>query len=252
MSQGGKGCLSIVAIIAAIVLVFGWLILDGSTTGARTIHYRLTLVVDTPEGERSGSSVVQMVIRFPGGLTKAQGWGITTAVLGEATTVDLGARGLLVAVLVSERSLSAGRTGPYGLQFRESDYRGQYRDHDGSSAEFASYLDELNRVKPKTEIASDHLPMLVRFRDPKDQTTVERVDPADLAASFGPGVKLKSVTMEITDDPVTKTIESRLPWLAKDKDAPRLLKKPDGMSAALKDTPLIYLLSYDMFRRSYQ
>ncbi|WP_066268991.1 hypothetical protein [Blastomonas sp. CCH3-A3] len=56
-------------------------------------------------------------------------------------------------------------------------------------------------------------PMLVRFRDINDPTTVERVDPDALAASFGEGVKLRRVTVQLTDDPVTKGIEKRLKWL---------------------------------------
>ena len=55
--------------------------------------------------------------------------------------------------------------------------------------------------------------MLVRFRDINDPKTVERVDPGKIDASFGPGVSLKSATFQVTDDPVTKGIAKRLPWL---------------------------------------
>jgi hypothetical protein len=51
----------------------------------------------------------------------------------------------------------------------------------------------------------------VTFGDIKDPTSVARVDPDDLAASFGAGVKLKAITVEITDDAVTTGIEKRLP-----------------------------------------
>jgi hypothetical protein len=40
---------------------------------------------------------------------------------------------------------------------------------------------------------------------------VQRVDPANLAASFGPGIRLKRITVEVTDDDVTTGIEKRLP-----------------------------------------
>jgi hypothetical protein len=39
--------------------------------------------------------------------------------------------------------------------------------------------------------APGEMPLLVRFRDMNDPKTLERVDPNDLAASFGPGVYLK-------------------------------------------------------------
>lgn len=56
-------------------------------------------------------------------------------------------------------------------------------------------------------------PMLVTFSDLGDPASVERVDPDDLAASFGDGVRLKRVTVQMTDDPVTTGITTRLPWL---------------------------------------
>jgi hypothetical protein len=59
--------------------------------------------------------------------------------------------------------------------------------------------------------------VLVQFRDPSDPTSVEPVDPLDLAASFEPGVTLKSAFVEITDDPITRGIEDRLPWLKSSK-----------------------------------
>jgi hypothetical protein len=40
------------------------------------------------------------------------------------------------------------------------------------------------------------------------------VDPRDLAASFGAGVRLRRAAIEVTGDPVTEdVIERRLPWL---------------------------------------
>ena len=58
-------------------------------------------------------------------------------------------------------------------------------------------------------------PMLVTFRDVRDPTSVERVDPAALDKSFGPGVRLRRITVAVTDDPVTTGIEKRLGWLPK-------------------------------------
>jgi hypothetical protein len=53
--------------------------------------------------------------------------------------------------------------------------------------------------------------MMVTFGDLADPTSVAEVDPDDLAATFGEGVKLKRLTVELTDDPVTTGIEERLP-----------------------------------------
>ena len=56
-------------------------------------------------------------------------------------------------------------------------------------------------------------PILVTFTDITKPESVKKVDPANLAASFGPGVKLKTVTLEITSAPVTEgTVETILGW----------------------------------------
>ena len=54
---------------------------------------------------------------------------------------------------------------------------------------------------------------LLRFRDITDPATVELVDPDNLSASFGKGYTLKRVTYQVTNDPVTKGMDERLPWL---------------------------------------
>jgi hypothetical protein len=55
--------------------------------------------------------------------------------------------------------------------------------------------------------------MLVTFTDITDPKSVQRVDPANLAASFGPGVKLKRIVVETTSERVTTGIQKRLGWL---------------------------------------
>ncbi len=57
-------------------------------------------------------------------------------------------------------------------------------------------------------------PFLVTFADVNDPTSVKQVDPHDQAASFGEGYSLKSITLEITDEPVTRgRVEKVLGWL---------------------------------------
>ena len=57
--------------------------------------------------------------------------------------------------------------------------------------------------------------MLVTFDDPADPTSVKLVDADDLATTFGRGVSLKRITLQMTGDPVTTGIGKRLQWLSK-------------------------------------
>ena len=70
-------------------------------------------------------------------------------------------------------------------------------------------------------------PILVTFADLTDPTSVARVDPEDLAATFGEGVALRRITVQLTDDPVTTGIEERLGWIGRIKE----------MNLSLEDFP---------------
>jgi hypothetical protein len=253
MSGGTKGYLAGFAVAAAAIMALGWWVFDGSTTRPRILRSRLTLVVETPEGERSGSSVSQDTTSFPNGLTRGQGYGILDKLVGEAVVVDLGPRGLLFTTFETKRDLARGGMDNYnaGLApFPQEKFRGKYQKDMSTNDEYAAYLDELNRLKPRGELAPKYLPVLVRFRDPNDPTSAELVDPLDLAASFGPGVTFKHALVEITDDPVTKGIEARLPWLASSKVSPPL--SPQDLTKGrrlMSEMPLVEHLRYDDFRR---
>ena len=57
-------------------------------------------------------------------------------------------------------------------------------------------------------------PLLARFDDLRKPASVQRVEPADLSTSFGPGVRLRRITVQVTKDRVTRgDIEKRLPWI---------------------------------------
>lgn len=181
--------------IAAAVAALVWL-----SSPTHTLRYRLTLEFD--DGVvHSGSSVIEVSLQekpswFPGSS------GITPSIRGEAVVVDLGSKGLLFALLTPD-----DRTGSPPL------YELPLKLVAGRGTSFAEALRKMKSSKSPVPIPRETLPMLVRFRDINDPKTVERVDPGKIDASFGPGVSLKSATFQVTDDPVTKGIAKRLPWL---------------------------------------
>ena len=88
-------------------------------------------------------------------------------------------------------------------------------------------------------------PMLVTFGDLDDPTSVERVDPDDLAATFGEGVSLKRITVQVTDDPVTSGIGQRLGWL--ESSVGSIVKQPRGVP--IGDMPIEQRVNKGDFRR---
>ncbi len=166
-----------------------------------TYRYRLTVAVDTPEGLRQGSSVIQVKthdgIGFPGPDANR----ISASVKGEAVVVDLGRRGLLFALLRNATSIAQLSLLPVRV------------DKGGTAKAASNNLRAMKLVAGRADVPVDSQPMLVRFRDVRDPKSVEMVDADDLASAFGPGVRLRRITVEISDDAVTELIEKYLPWL---------------------------------------
>jgi hypothetical protein len=222
MSPRTKRASFILLTVVAVVFL-GWAIKASFFVHDRTFRLRLTLTVETPEGVRTGSSVTEQTITFgPFQLRYGSvGWGIGSFLTGEGVVVDLGERGLLVATLVGPNWIrSPGWSGGGGYAvwpFSEQDNSRNSPEGLSNAERYMVHLDEVKRVKQKADISPKELPVLVRFSDPKSPTSMSLVDPLDLAGAFGPGVKLKTATVEVTDDPITHSIKERLPWLKQSK-----------------------------------
>ncbi len=172
-------------------------------------HQKLEVEVDTPEGVVRGASVVKVwwstgsdINYFPGA-TNAQ-----SSVSGEATVVEVAEGRYLFALLDGAQSLA-----PKVFLDKKSRREGGVK----------LFGPMLQTTRKQITVPHSHYPTLVTFSDINDPTSVQKVDPDNLAATFGPGVSLKRLTLEITDEPVTEgKIESVLEWL----DDPRVMKNP--------------------------
>lgn len=71
----------------------------------------------------------------------------------------------------------------------------------------------LKRYRGPRALTPDDLPDLVTFADVMQPKSVLAVDPHNLPAVLGRDVKWRNITIEVTDEAVTRTIEQRLPWL---------------------------------------
>lgn len=175
-------------------------------------RYRLTVEVDTPAGLRTGSSVIEVEQRLGRAGSSPAHSQVYRRVRGEAVAVDLPDGKTLFALLRSENNVDwASQVFVYLAPQREGE-------------PFEEQLDNVLEVTgeqtlPRMWPPVGHLgersayPMLVTFGDIDDPTSVARVDPDDLAASFGEGVRLRRIAVELTDDPVTTAIEERMGWL---------------------------------------
>jgi hypothetical protein len=172
-------------------------------------RYRLTVEVETPEGLKTGSSVIEVQQSI--GRTTMDGFGeqVFLRIRGEAVAVDLPDGRTLYALLRSGGDVEwAARVIPFLSPDANDD----------------NPLDDLLLLEGKKELPRtwskpgpfnnrSAYPMIVTFGDEADPTSVAEVEPDYLSAAFGEGVKLKRITAELTDDPMTTGIEERLVWL---------------------------------------
>jgi len=186
--------------------------LSGCGNGPWFIRHRLTLEVETPEGTKTGSGVIEHAARWNDGITRGLGAGpgLAVATRGEAIIADLGARGLLLCLLTRDEA-RAGSSDDGVLLLTQIF---PFEKWGGAIDDYSAYLGRLAWSKPVADAPLESLPMLARLPDPRDPATAERVDPTNLAATFGSGVRLVRVTAQITDDPLAPpTIEDKLPWI---------------------------------------
>ena len=180
------------------------LLLSGCGIGSKsTYRFRLTVEVDTPEGTRSGSSVYEVMARNMPGMDPS-GMVREWKVRGEAVAIDLPGGEVLFALLKT-----VNPTGHDDLAYSSMAALDPAFNYD--YVESARRIANGAGIRSSTELSPRDYPMLVTFRDIADPKTVERVDPTNFPATFGSGVRLKRITVEVTDDAVTSGIEKRLP-----------------------------------------
>ena len=166
-------------------------------------HQKLTLELETPSGVVSRSSVVEVSVSYFSRPDPISGNEVSYNVKGEATVVEvLPGRYLFALLDGSEYRFEAAA---------QERFKGMQR---------GEWLRAIPRQVEPVSLKGDQIPMLATFVDISDSTSVRQVDPNDLAATFGPGVSLKALTLEITNEPVTRG--HLLGWLDRYPETPLL------------------------------
>ncbi len=159
----------------------------------------MTLVVETPQGDRQGSSVVWIRHWFypqilPDAGHQDRKWG------GEAAVVDLGEGKFLFALPINGDPIY----GAFGDLLSQKTTGGK---------EYYRVIEGLVGLEAR-QVPLGDLPTLVTFTDVNDPTSIALVDPHDIAKSFGDGYTLKSAFVEVTRDPVTSgQVGQVLDWM---------------------------------------
>jgi hypothetical protein len=172
------------------------------------VRYRVTVEVDDGGTVRTGSGVWSFALE-KSALPLASPY--NSRFRGEAIPVDLPGRGTLFALVDGVRMYPENLFGDMG------------RSRTGPPR-YSDRIEDLRHIQTMIGVRADlvcvnppwlgvRCPTLARFGDIRLPVTVEEVDPGNLTASFGPKVRLKRVSIQITDDPITTGIQKIIPWL---------------------------------------
>jgi hypothetical protein len=206
-------------IIVAVVALLGSAAIYNNLPDHR---YRLTIEIDTPNGVKSGSSVIEVYVGdVRWGLPEAKG--LRSRINGEAVFVDLGSGRNVIGILA--HGGAAERSERMNFLVLEA-----YASHGRKIQWF-----EMKNMNGVVDLNGDLVPTLVSFSNINDPRTAhviyatERIEVRDeqgrflrnepkivvddVATVLGPGYLFKRAYVEVTRDKKTSTIEGRLPWI---------------------------------------
>jgi hypothetical protein len=171
-----------------------------------TYRYRMTVTVEVDGEPRSGSSVIEVNVR-KNSSPMFEKRVLLESVQGEAAFVPVRGGLDLVALLAS---------GSYG---EDVDYPTRVVPGVFELDTFDERVrDRLPGLRGRRELSGKWLPTLVQVSDPNDSATLRVIRPDEFDQVFGPGVRWRGVTIDMTTDAVTHGIEERLPFLIKERE----------------------------------
>jgi hypothetical protein len=215
------------------LVVAGWAVLGAAVYGGRvylksaypaySYRYRLVVEVEADNVVHAGSSVIEVEVRTQPRILNNS----TIAVRrhGDGVFVDLGGGQHVIALLAA------------GGKAQDVDYPDSLVPRLFPISYGPEDLPKLATLRGRRALPERQFPTFVTFADLNEAASVRVVQPNDFANAFRPGVHIKSVWLEMTDDPVTRQIEARMPrvieQLRERAKAPHVIYNADPYVAEL-------------------
>jgi hypothetical protein len=213
-----KAFFRLILIAAILSAIYGWFYISYPFGSWR---YRMTIVVDTPEGERKGSVVREVVAHTEPRIIPEQGGAYAHILQGEAIAIDLGKRGLLFGLM---------RGGNYDYEYPTHILLDAFPPPGAQNKYTPEAIRYYRSLKNSKTTLHTSYPIFVKFSNLADPLSIELIatspDQAKEYAryyksgkistinkAFGEGVKIKEMTIEVTDEPVSLEIDKTLNWL---------------------------------------
>ncbi|HKY18544.1 MAG TPA: hypothetical protein VJL82_06390 [Rhizomicrobium sp.] len=172
-----------------------------------TYKYKITMSVRDHGELKTASNIVSV--------SEGVGWDGNSgyAVLcGEATAVPLKNGSYVLALLKGpQRSATVRgfrwRSGPTGVLLHRLGMRTDWTQHPAG-------ILSLKQSRKVVELQYSEMPDIVSFKNAQDPTSITTIDPASPGTDLGEGVQIERVTLQGTEEPISRgKVERLLPWL---------------------------------------
>ncbi len=210
---------AVIALILAPLVLFEFVYY----TPSFPFRYKVTVEVQTPDGLKSGSSVMDAEYRVSG---YDLGNLFDASFEGEAVFVDLGRGKNLVLTLRSEGSKSSNATSASLLPVYVFDLPWFRGSREATLTGMPGAIERARKAGP-TDIPLDILPLMATLENPLDRASARVVDPANLSATFGDGYELARIMVATSSEPINRDLSLKLTFLALSPDPATNLWKED-------------------------
>ena len=208
-------------IVTALVGVFcvavgGAIIAYRVTYPAYTHRMKVFIEIEDGAEARSGSGVLEVELKF--GLPV--GPGLSCTIRGDAIPIELKS-GPVVAVLHQYYNEYLPTGGPAG-QTRAGFCTLALVAYGLGGTPSQDALQALASKSGRVGVPHRGIPSFVFFSDPKIPSTAKLVLDEDFPQVLGPGVRLRSVSLQLTNEPITRGVIQKIPAVA------AVLSRKDG------------------------
>jgi hypothetical protein len=166
-----------------------------------TYRYRLAIAIEVDGEIHSGSSVIEVI------WVGQPDYGVGRfhpRVRGQATFIDLGSHGAVVATLYNGESYRAASDGAVNALWLAANAFGN-KSSDNE-------LPSLPRLRGRKDLTPNNMPRLIWLRNVADLGSAGKLRILDIPTILGANARLVAAYVEITQDPIVIDIDKKLPW----------------------------------------
>lgn len=214
------------ALVAVVVASYAVYKLNFPTYSHR---YRLEMSLAIEGKVHTGSSVIE--VNWSCGPKLAGLAQCASGVGGQATVIDLGSRGVVVATLYTGETVYPVPDGAVDVTWLCANAFGNRSTTED--------LPKLPLLKGRRGLTPKNLPRLAWFSNPADPQTARKVTIENVASILDPTAQFTEAWVEITRDPIVVDIAKKLPWY------PALVEAQKGKG--IHSEPGKFQLIYKMF-----